>query len=85
MSEFLHWDLDCTYRWHCEIITVSFEVQEKGLLSHNLLVIERFPDINVTFKWDSSDRRIQVDDIWRIPLGVEMGVDALHESRLARS
>jgi hypothetical protein len=70
-----------------EVSVVSQVRAAKGepsdALFHNLLVVDCIPDVDVGRVWHVSDSRIQVDHIGRRVLAVQMGVESLHEGRLA--
>ncbi len=43
-------------------------------LLHDFLVIYRISNIDVRRVWHMSDGRIEVEDVWRSVLGMEVGV-----------
>ena len=55
------------------------------ILLHHFFIVNRVADVNIAIKRDIADGGVEVDNIWRRALGVEMGIDALHESCFART
>lgn len=53
------------------------------LLLHDLFVIHRVPNINVGFIWHMCHGRVQVEDVWRRVLAVEVRVETLHQGRFS--
>jgi len=52
-------------------------------LLHHLLVVDCISDIDICGVWHMSDGRVEIEDIRRGIFWVEIGVEALHEGRLA--
>jgi hypothetical protein len=53
---------------------------EFHILLHDLFVVHRVPDINVGFVWHMRHSRIQVENVWRRILAVEVRIETLHQS-----
>ena len=54
-------------------------------LLHYFLVIYRISNIDVRLEGDVGYSGIEVQDVWRRRLGVQVRIDALDEGRLARA
>lgn len=52
-------------------------------LLHDLFIVDSIPDINVRRVWHMRDSRIQVEDIRRRVFGMQVRVEALHQSGLS--
>ena len=52
-------------------------------LLHDLLVVDCVPDVDVGSVWHMCDSWIEVEDVRRGILGVQVRVESLHQSRLA--
>lgn len=53
------------------------------ILLHDFLVIDRVPDINVRFVWHVRHGGIQIENVWRGILAVEVRIETLHQSCFA--
>lgn len=60
-------------------------VRTEVVLLHDFLVVNRVSNVNIALEGHVEYSWIEVYDVGRISLAVKVGVDALHEGRLARS
>jgi len=58
-------------------------VGPEAVLLHDFLVLDRVADVDVGAERDAGRGRVQVDDVGRLLLHVQVRVEPLHEGRLA--
>ena len=53
-------------------------IRSQIVLFHYFLIVDRVPDIDVCVEWEMHDGWIEVEDVRRSRLRMEVRIDALH-------